>query len=189
MALLEVRDLRVRFETHRDVVHAVDGVTFDLEEGQTLGLVGESGSGKSVTNLALLGMIPSPPGVVEADAVRFEGENLLTLSAARMRRLRGNQIAMIFQDPMTSLNPFLTVGRQMTEVLETHLAISGDDARQRCAAGLGDVGIPNPEARLDVYPHELSGGMRQRVMIAMALLCKPKILLADEPTTALDVTI
>ncbi|MDG1048612.1 MAG: ABC transporter ATP-binding protein [Planctomycetota bacterium] len=189
MPILDVQNLRVRFETHHGVVRAVDGVSFSLEEGETLGLVGESGSGKSVTNLALMGLIPSPPGVVEADAMRFEDRDLLGLSDAELRSVRGNEISMIFQDPMTSLNPLLTVGRQLTEVLEVHERVSRREARRRAAAGLGDVGIPEPERRLDQYPHELSGGMRQRVMIAMGLLCRPKILLADEPTTALDVTI
>ena len=187
--LLNVRDLRVRFETHHGVVHAVDGVSFHLEEGETLGLVGESGSGKSVTNLALMGLIPSPPGVVEAGLVKFGDRDLLNISDEEMRQVRGNEIAMIFQDPMTSLNPLLTVGRQLTEVLELHKGMSNREASKVCAAGLADVGIPNPESRLRQYPHELSGGMRQRVMIAMALLCKPKVLIADEPTTALDVTI
>jgi oligopeptide transport system ATP-binding protein len=187
--LLDVRNLRVRFETHDGIVRAVDGVSFVLEEGETLGLVGESGSGKSVTNLALMGLVPSPPGVVEADTVTFAGRNLLTLSDEELRRIRGNEISMIFQDPMTSLNPLLTVGRQLTEVLEIHKGLSRREANRLCAEGLDDVGIPEPEARLASYPHELSGGMRQRVMIAMALLCKPRILIADEPTTALDVTI
>ncbi len=189
MALLEVKDLRVRFETHHGTVRAVDGVSFDLEEGETLGLVGESGSGKSVTNLALMGLIPSPPGVVEAESVRFKERDLLALPPEELRKLRGNRIAMIFQDPMTSLNPLLTIGRQLTEVLELHKRVSRREARRAAVAGLDDVGIPSPERRLKQYPHELSGGMRQRVMIAMALLCKPDILIADEPTTALDVTI
>ena len=189
MPILDVRNLRVRFETHHGVVRAVDGVSFTLDEGETLGLVGESGSGKSVTNLALMGLVPSPPGVVEADALRLEDRDLLALSDQELRQVRGNEISMIFQDPMTSLNPLLTVGRQLTEVLEVHERVSRREARRRAAAGLADVGIPEPERRLDQYPHELSGGMRQRVMIAMGLLCRPRILLADEPTTALDVTI
>ncbi|MEZ6005210.1 MAG: ABC transporter ATP-binding protein [Planctomycetota bacterium] len=189
MALLEVENLRVRFETHHGVVRAVDGVSFTLEEGQTLGLVGESGSGKSVTNMALLGLVPSPPGVVEADAIRFEGQDLTKLSEKQLRKIRGNRISMIFQDPMTSLNPLLTIERQMTEVLCLHKGLSRREAKQKAIEGLGDVGIPSPETRIDQYPHELSGGMRQRVMIAMGLLCAPKLLLADEPTTALDVTI
>ncbi|MCZ6597472.1 MAG: ABC transporter ATP-binding protein [Planctomycetota bacterium] len=189
MALLEVERLSVRFETHQGTVRAVDDVSFFLDEGETLGLVGESGSGKSVTCLAVMGLIPSPPGVVEGAAVRFSGRDLLRLAPKEMRALRGNEVSMIFQDPMTSLNPLLTVGRQLTEVLETHQGVPHREARRTSAAALGDVGIPNPEARLDSYPHELSGGMRQRVMIAMALLCEPAVLLADEPTTALDVTI
>ena len=189
MALLDVRDLTVRFDSHHGSVRAVDHVSFTLEEGETLGLVGESGSGKSVTNLALLGLIPQPPGVIEAGEVWFEGRDLLRLSPAELRALRGDAISMIFQDPMTSLNPLLTIERQLSEVLETHRGLSRREARPRCAAALGDVGIPAPESRLDQFPHELSGGMRQRVMIAMALLCDPKVLIADEPTTALDVTI
>ena len=187
MALLEVRDLRVTFETHHGTVRAVDGVDLALEPGETLGLVGESGSGKSMTNLALLGLIPAP-GRVEG-SVLFEGEELLGRSDQDLRRIRGNRLAMIFQDPMTSLNPLLTVGRQLTEVLELHKGLARREARARCVQALGDVGIPSPEERLDQYPHELSGGMRQRVMIAMGLLCEPALLLADEPTTALDVTI
>ncbi|MEM7306501.1 MAG: ABC transporter ATP-binding protein [Planctomycetota bacterium] len=189
MSVLDVRNLAVRFETHQGTVRAVDGVSFTVEEGETLGLVGESGSGKSVSCLAMLGLIPTPPGVVESGEVLLEDTDLLRLSPDQLRRVRGNDIAMIFQDPMTSLNPLLTVERQLTEVLEIHRGLSRSEARKKAAAGLGDVGIPNPEARLDAYPHELSGGMRQRVMIAMALLCEPKVLLADEPTTALDVTI
>lgn len=187
--ILDVQNLRVRFETHHGVVRAVDGVSFELHEGETLGLVGESGSGKSVTNLALMGLVPQPPGVIEADRLSFGGRDLLTLSDKELRRLRGNDISMIFQDPMTSLNPLLTIGRQLTEVLEVHQNVSRREARRLSAEGLDDVGIPDPEKRLNQYPHELSGGMRQRVMIAMGLLCKPKVLLADEPTTALDVTI
>jgi oligopeptide/dipeptide ABC transporter ATP-binding protein len=189
VSLLDVRDLSVRFDTHQGSVRAVDGVSFALEEGETLGLVGESGSGKSVTNLALLGLVPSPPGVIDRGQALYGGRDLLRLPARELRRLRGNELAMIFQDPMTSLNPLLTIGRQLGEVLEVHRGASRREARRRSAAGLGDVGIPEPERRLDQYPHELSGGMRQRVMIAMALLCDPKVLVADEPTTALDVTI
>ncbi|HRV82098.1 MAG TPA: ATP-binding cassette domain-containing protein, partial [Planctomycetota bacterium] len=154
MALLEVQNLRVRFETHHGVVRAVDGVSFSLEEGETLGLVGESGSGKSVTNLALLGLIPSPPGVVEADRVLFEGRDLLTLNERELRSIRGNRISMIFQDPMTSMNPLLTIERQLTEVLCLHKGLSRREARKKAIAGLGDVGIPSPEKRIDQYPHQ-----------------------------------
>ncbi|MCA8960087.1 MAG: ABC transporter ATP-binding protein [Planctomycetes bacterium] len=188
-ALLEVKNLRVWFETHHGTVRAVDGVSFEVNEGETLGLVGESGSGKSVTNLALLGLIPSPPGKQEARSIRFGDRELTQMPEKELRRLRGNEISMVFQDPMTSLNPLLTIGRQLTEVLEEHRGMGRREARKKCAEALGDVGIPTPEARLDQFPHELSGGMRQRVMIAMALLCDPKLLIADEPTTALDVTI
>ncbi len=187
--LLSVRDLRVTFETHQGSVEAVAGVTFDMEPGETLALVGESGSGKSVTSLAILGLIPNPPGVVSSDGILWGGRDLTRLREVELRRIRGNEISMIFQDPMTSLNPLLTVGQQLAEVLEIHRGMGRREARQLCVAGLGDVGIPHPEARFDAYPHELSGGMRQRVMIAMALLCRPKLLFADEPTTALDVTI
>jgi len=187
--VLDVRDLAVRFDTHGGSLRAVDGVSFRLKAGETLGLVGESGSGKSVTNLALLGLIPSPPGAIESGTVMFDGRDLLKLPTSELRKLRGNRISMIFQDPMTSLNPLLTVGRQLGEVLEVHQGMSRREASKRAAKGLGDVGIPAPEERLEAYPHELSGGMRQRVMIAMALLCDPEVLIADEPTTALDVTI
>ena len=187
--LLDVRDLSVRFHTEHGIVHAVEDVSFTLAEGETLGLVGESGSGKTVTSLALLGLLPTPPGRVERGQVLFRGRDLLTLPRIALRRLRGDQLAMIFQDPMTSLNPLLTVGRQLTEVVEVHRGTLPREARRLAARGLGDVGIPDPEAQLDAYPHELSGGTRQRVMIAMALMCDPAILFADEPTTALDVTI
>ena len=189
MALLEVEDLSVRFETHHGTVRAVAGLNLELSAGETLGLVGESGSGKSVTNLALMGLIPSPPGVVEARAIRLDGLDLSKLSDRKMRRIRGKDISMIFQDPMTSLNPLLTIGQQLREVLAIHTRASRREIQRRCVAGLDDVGIANAESRLEQYPHELSGGMRQRVMIAMGLLCEPKVLLADEPTTALDVTI
>jgi oligopeptide transport system ATP-binding protein len=188
MPLLSVKDLAVRFETHDGIVRAVDGVSFEMEEGETLGLVGESGSGKSVTNLALLGLIPSPPGVMTG-VVHFDGQEITKLSEPDMRKIRGNRIAMIFQDPMTSLNPLLTIGRQLTEVLELHKGMRYAQALRQSAAALGEVGLAEPEKRLAQYPHELSGGMRQRVMIAMGLLCEPRLLLADEPTTALDVTI
>jgi oligopeptide transport system ATP-binding protein len=187
--LLSVRGLSVRFETPHGVVRAVEDLSFDLGLGETLGLVGESGSGKTVSSLAVLGLVPRPPGVVEAASARFRGRELLTLSERELRAVRGDEIAMIFQDPMTSLNPLLTVGRQLTEVVEVHRGASRREARRLAAEKLGDVGMPEPEARLDAYPHELSGGMCQRVMIAMALMCRPAILFADEPTTALDVTI
>ncbi len=189
MAMLSVRDLTVRFDTHHGNVRAVDGVSFELEEGETLGLVGESGSGKSVTNLAMMGLIPQPPGVIEKGEVLYNGRDLLKLAPRELQALRGNEISMIFQDPMTSLNPLLTIGQQLREVLEIHKGQKRREASKHCAEALGDVGIPAPESRLEQYPHELSGGMRQRVMIAMALLCDPRVLIADEPTTALDVTI
>jgi len=189
MPLLDVQNLKVRFDTHQGTVRAVDDVSFHVEEGEILGLVGESGSGKSVTNLALMGLISSPPGTVSSKHILFDDTDLSTASEKQMQKLRGDRMSMIFQDPMTSLNPLLTVGRQLTEVLEVHKGMSHREALQHSAKGLADVGIPNPETRLAAYPHELSGGLRQRVMIAMALLCQPRLLIADEPTTALDVTI
>jgi oligopeptide transport system ATP-binding protein len=187
--VLDVERLSVRFKTKHGIVRAVDDVSFTLDAGETLGLVGESGSGKSVTCMAVMGLLASPPAHVEATSVLFEGRDLTRLVAPELRALRGDRIAMVFQDPMTSLNPFLTVGRQLEEVLEVHRGLTRRDARRRAAEALGEVGIASPEDRLVAYPHQLSGGMRQRVMIAMALLCKPKLLIADEPTTALDVTI
>jgi oligopeptide/dipeptide ABC transporter ATP-binding protein len=188
MALLSVTDLEVKFFTRRATVHAVRGVSFDLEPGQTLGIVGESGCGKSVTSLAMLGILPRA-GRVTGGEVRFEGHNLLELRDARLRDVRGKDIAMVFQDPMTSLNPSLKIGRQITEVLTKHLKMDKDSSEREAVELLGRVGIPNARDRLDDYPHQFSGGMRQRVMIAMAIACHPKILIADEPTTALDVTI
>jgi oligopeptide/dipeptide ABC transporter ATP-binding protein len=187
-ALLTVEDLRVHFATERGTVHAVNGISFDIAPGETLGLVGESGCGKSVTSLALLGILARNGRVVSGRAV-FEGRDLLALSDSELRGVRGRKIAMIFQDPMTSLNPVLSIGRQIVEVLETHFDMSNADAKKRAASLLERVGIPSPDVRLKDYPHQFSGGMRQRAMIAMALACEPKLLIADEPTTALDVTI
>ena len=187
--LLSVRDLEVRFFTRRATVRAVNGISFDLEAGETLGIVGESGSGKSVSSLAMLGILPKPAGKVTNGQVLFQGRDLLTLPDSQMRQIRGKDIAMIFQDPMTSLNPVLTIGRQITEVLTKHLDMTKDQARAEAAALLDRVGIPAAAERLNDYPHQFSGGMRQRAMIAMAIACKPKVLIADEPTTALDVTI
>lgn len=188
-SILSVHDLHTHFRTDDGVVKAVDGVSFELAEGETLGIVGESGSGKSVTCLSLLRLIPSPPAHFPNGQVFFENRDLLKLSDREMQRIRGNHIAMIFQDPMSSLNPYLTVERQLTEVLELHRGVSRAEARVQCIEMLAKVGIPSPGKRIDQYPHQYSGGMRQRVMIAMALLCNPKLLIADEPTTALDVTI
>ncbi|MCA3264006.1 MAG: ABC transporter ATP-binding protein [Telmatospirillum sp.] len=188
-AILEVSGLTVRFASQGQTVHAVEDVSFSLEAGQTLGIVGESGSGKSVTALALMRLVPSPPGRIVSGSVRFAGRDLLALNPAQLRKIRGREIAMIFQDPMSSLNPVLTVGRQLTEVMETHLGLDARQARTQAIELMKLVGIPSPERRLDEYPHRFSGGMRQRVMIAMAVACRPKLLIADEPTTALDVTI
>jgi oligopeptide/dipeptide ABC transporter ATP-binding protein len=187
-ALLSVQDLRVQFWTARGAIHAVNGISFDIAPGETLGIVGESGCGKSVTSLAILGLLPRAGRVVGGSAT-FEGRNLVGLSDAELRRIRGKDIAMVFQDPMTSLNPVLTIGRQIREALETHFDMENDAAERRAAELLDRVGIPSPDARLNDYPHQFSGGMRQRAMIAMALACEPKLLIADEPTTALDVTI
>ena len=187
--ILEVNNLSVRFDTEEGVVGAVDHVGFTLARGETLGLVGESGCGKSVTNLALLGLVPSPPGKILSGQALYRGNDLLQMSAAELSRIRGNRIAMIFQDPMTSLNPFMTIADQMTEVTMFHLGHTRREAVQHAVSMLGSVGIAAPEKRIHAYPHQFSGGMRQRVMIAMALSCKPEILIADEPTTALDVTI
>ena len=189
MALLSLRDLVVRFHTHDGTVHAVNGVSFDLEEGETLGLVGESGCGKSVTNLAVMRLLPAPAGKIVSGHVYFEDVDLTALGESEMRQLRGKEVAMIFQDPMTSLNPVLTIEEQMVETIKAHKKISKAEARARTIELLAMVGIPQPEGRLRDYPHQFSGGMRQRVMIAMALALEPKLLIADEPTTALDVTI
>ncbi len=188
-ALLQVKDLRTHFFTREGVIKAVDGVSYDVHEGETVALVGESGCGKSVSALSIMRLIPYPPGRIVAGEISFQGKNLLTLNGEEMRQVRGKEIAMIFQEPMTSLNPALTIGRQLTETLEAHLVMSSSDALGRAAELLQLVGISEPERRLTQYPHQFSGGMRQRVMIAMALSCNPKLILADEPTTALDVTI
>ncbi len=187
--LLTVRDLRTWFSEDELVAKAVDGVSFDVDRGETLGIVGESGSGKSVTNLSIMRLIPTPPGRIVGGEIRFDGRDLLTVSTEEMRRIRGKRIGMIFQDPMTSLNPFMRVSQQLMEVTQLHLGHSKAAAYEHAIHMLETVGIPDARRRVDNYPHEFSGGMRQRVMIAMALSCKPELLIADEPTTALDVTI
>jgi oligopeptide transport system ATP-binding protein len=189
MPLLEVKGLQTQFFTQDGVVKAVDGVSFYVNEGETLGIVGESGCGKSVSVLSVMRLIPQPPGKIVGGEVLFEGQDLLKVSDNEIRRVRGNKIAMIFQDPMTSLNPVLTIGRQIEEALELHMGMNKEEARKRSAELLSMVGIPEAENRLDDYPHQFSGGMRQRAMIAMGLACNPQLLIADEPTTALDVTI
>jgi peptide/nickel transport system ATP-binding protein len=188
MPLLEIDTLQTHFRTPDGVNRAVDGVSFSIDAGETLAVVGESGCGKSVTAMSILRLIPDPPGKI-AGSIRFEGRNLLECSAAEMRAIRGNEISMIFQEPMTSLNPVLTIGRQIGETLRLHQGLSRAQAHARAVEMLTLVGIPEPGRRVDEYPHQLSGGMRQRVMIAIALACSPKLLIADEPTTALDVTI
>lgn len=189
MALLEVRDLHVAFSTDRGEAKAINGIDLTLTEGETLAVVGESGSGKSVTALAILGLLSKRTATVRAGALRFDGRDLMTLSEEQLRRVRGKEIGMIFQDPMTSLNPVLTVGRQLSEIGEVHLDMTRAKAQAHAADLLDQVGIPQAKARLRDYPHQFSGGMRQRVGIAMAIACKPKLLIADEPTTALDVTV
>ncbi len=188
VALLQVRDLDVRFATPRGELTAVQGLTFDVAAGETLAIVGESGCGKSVTSMSILRLVPQPPGRVRG-SIRFDGREMLSLPERQMRALRGKDIGMIFQEPMTSLNPVLSVGRQIAETLRLHEGLSARGAAQRAAGLLALVGIPEPERRMREYPHQLSGGMRQRVMIAIALACTPRLLIADEPTTALDVTI
>ena len=187
--LLEVRGLTTHFFTDEGTVEAVDDVSFSVEEGEIVGVVGESGCGKSVSALSVLRLVPDPPGKIVTGEVIFDSQNLLELSDAQMRRIRGNRIGMIFQEPMTSLNPVLTVGKQITEVLELHLKMSKGAALERAQDLLDMVGIPDPKSHLSDYPHQMSGGMRQRVMIAMAISCNPRLIIADEPTTALDVTI
>ncbi|MBC7242315.1 MAG: ABC transporter ATP-binding protein [Anaerolineae bacterium] len=187
--LLEVKGLKTQFFTQDGVVHAVNGISYHVDEGETLGIVGESGCGKSVGVLSLLRLIPQPPGKIVGGEAWFDGKDLLKLSESEIRQVRGNRIAMIFQDPMTSLNPVLTIGFQIAEALQLHLGMTKQQARRRAIELLEMVGIPNAADRIDDYPHQFSGGMRQRVMIAMGLSCNPQLLIADEPTTALDVTI
>ena len=188
-ALLEIENLQTHFFTSAGVVKAVDGVSYAVKEGETVAVVGESGCGKSVTAMSILRLIPWPPGKIVGGKIRFDGKELLDLDDSAIRDIRGRDIGMIFQEPMTSLNPVLTIGVQLTETILAHTEISQDDATKRALELLGMVGIAEPETRLEQYPHHLSGGMRQRVMIAMALSCDPKLVIADEPTTALDVTI
>ncbi len=189
MAMLEVNNLKTHFKTQDGIVKAVDGVSFTLERGETMGIVGESGSGKSVTALSMMQLNSTPPGYYPEGEILFEGRDLLKTSEKQLQKIRGDDIAMIFQDPMTSLNPVFTVGNQISEAIRLHQDVSKSEARERAIEVLSDVGLPNPEKRIDDYPHQYSGGMRQRAMIAMALSCNPKVLIADEPTTALDVTI
>jgi oligopeptide transport system ATP-binding protein len=188
-SLLQVNDLAVQFHTLDGIVRAVNGIALSLQEGETLGIVGESGCGKSVSMLSVLRLIPQPPGRITSGEVVYRGQNLMLLAEHQMEQIRGKEIAMVFQDPMTSLNPVLSIGRQITETLAVHMGMDKEAARQRAVELLDMVGIPQTAERLGAYPHEFSGGMRQRVMIAMALSCNPAILIADEPTTALDVTI
>jgi oligopeptide/dipeptide ABC transporter ATP-binding protein len=188
-ALLDVRDLRVSFPDAAGRIHPVDGVSFTIDRGKTLALVGESGCGKSLTSLALLRLIPPPGRIDDGSSVTLDGSDILALKPDALRKVRGRRIAMIFQDPMTSLNPVFRIGDQITEVIHAHFTVSRSDAREQAVALLREVGIPDPEERLRAYPHQLSGGMRQRVMIAIALAGQPELLIADEPTTALDVTV
>ena len=187
--LLQVKDLRTHFFTDAGVVKAVDGVDLEIHKGETLGVVGESGSGKSITAMSIMRLIPEPPGKIVSGEVIFNGKDLIKASEHEMMKIRGNEIAMIFQDPMTSLNPVLTVGEQIMEAIVLHQKVSRSEAKKRAIEMLKKVGIPEAQSRVNNYPHQFSGGMRQRVMIAMALSCNPKLLIADEPTTALDVTI
>ena len=187
--LLEVKDLRTHFFTRAGVVRAVDGVDFSVEKGKTLGIVGESGCGKSVTALSIMRLLPTPPARIVSGSIRFDGRELTTLSERELEDVRGREVAMVFQDPMTALNPTLTIGTQIIEVLRRHLGFDDGIARRRAAELLGEVGIPRARERLNDYPHHFSGGMRQRVVIAIAIACEPRLLIADEPTTALDVTV
>jgi oligopeptide transport system ATP-binding protein len=187
--ILDVKNLQTYFHVDEGIVKAVDGVSFQLRKGETLGIVGESGSGKSVTNLSIINMIPSPPGRIVGGEVVYRGEDLLKMPIGKIRHIRGNKISMIFQDPMTSLNPFLRISTQMVETIVLHQGLSKEEARAKAVEMLKLAGIPSAEHRIDCYPHQFSGGMRQRVMIAMGLSCNPEILIADEPTSALDVTI
>jgi len=187
--LLSVRDLHTTFVTDDGDVHAVDGVSFDIKRGEVFAVVGESGSGKSVTAMSILGLLPSPPAKITGDGIFWKGENLLEASEKRLRQVRGKEIAVIFQDPLSALNPVHTVGKQIAEMLRLHEGANRKEARQRAVELLALVGIPQPEKRVDMHPHEFSGGMRQRAMIAMAIACNPDLLIADEPTTALDVTV
>ena len=189
MSLLSIRDLRVEFDTRQGRVTALSGIDLTVEQGETLGVVGESGCGKSITALAVMGLVPQPPGHITRGEIEFQGRDLLTLSERERRRVRGADVAMIFQEPMTSLNPVHTAGRQIAEAILLHEDVSKRDAYARAVELMATVGIAEPERRAEAYPHHLSGGMRQRVMIAMALSCRPKLLIADEPTTALDVTV
>jgi oligopeptide transport system ATP-binding protein len=188
-SLLNVRHLETRFFTSDGIVHAVNGISYSVNPGETIGIVGESGSGKSISVLSILRLIPSPPGKITNGEILFEGIDLLKMDEKNLRQIRGNQISMIFQDPMTSLNPVLTIGKQITESIQLHLGLTQKQAKNRAIELLQQVGIPDAKRRISQYPHQFSGGMRQRVMIAMGLACQPKLLIADEPTTALDVTI
>ena len=188
-SILQVKNLTTRFRTERGMVAAVDNVSFDVGAGETLAIVGESGSGKSITALSILRLVPDPPGRIESGEILFGGENLLKLSDARMRAIRGNRIAMIFQEPMSSMNPSITIGRQIAEPIHLHRGMPWKEALKKAEELLGKVQIPDPASRVSAYPHQFSGGMRQRAMIAMALACEPQLIIADEPTTALDVTV
>ena len=188
-ALLSVQDLKVYFHGREKIARAVDGVSYDLHEGETVCLVGESGCGKTVSALSILGLIPSPPGRIEGGRILLKDQNLLTLNDRAMQKVRGKRIAMVFQEPLTSLNPVFTIGDQIGEAILTHEQIDAENLHSRCVTLLKELGIPSPEERLSDYPHQLSGGQRQRVMIAMALACNPQVIIADEPTTALDVTV